>query len=92
MPPPAQRQEVAEATVRCLRRYVPHRPGDCIPLRWPDSRRSDSSSNAMNAMESHPWELSFSYGRALQEPVLSAWKGKESNVEAAQRVFFKRCR
>jgi fructose-bisphosphate aldolase class I len=46
----------------------------------------------MNAMGSHPWQLSFSYGRALQEPVLETWKGQENNVAAAQQAFFKRCR
>ena len=48
--------------------------------------------NAMNAMGSHPWQLSFSYGRALQEPVLATWKGQESNTAAAQQAFFNRCR
>ena len=48
--------------------------------------------NAMNAMDANPpWQLSFSYGRALQAPVLAAWKGQESNVAEAQRAFFKRC-
>jgi fructose-bisphosphate aldolase class I len=46
----------------------------------------------MNAMGPHPWELSFSYGRALQEPPLSAWKGKEANVAEAQRLFQRRAR
>jgi fructose-bisphosphate aldolase class I len=48
--------------------------------------------NAMNAMGSHPWQISFSYGRALQEPVLEAWKGHEGNVTAAQRALLERCR
>ena len=86
-------QEVAEATVRCLRRYVPAAvPGIVFLSGGQTPEEATAHLNAMNAMGSHPWELSFSYGRALQEPVLSAWKGKESNVEAAQRVFFKRCR
>jgi fructose-bisphosphate aldolase class I len=47
--------------------------------------------NAMNAMfDNLPWELSFSYGRALQEPVLQAWKGKEANVPAAQQAYYHR--
>ncbi len=40
--------------------------------------------NAMNAAGPHPWELSFSYGRALQAPALKAWGGEAANVEAAQ--------
>ena len=39
--------------------------------------------NAMNARGPHPWELSFSYGRALQAPALKAWGGKAENAEAA---------
>ena len=39
-----------------------------------------------------PWQLSFSYGRALQQSTLDAWQGKGSNVAAAQRVFLKRAR
>jgi len=46
--------------------------------------------NAMNAMGEHPWQLSFSYGRALQQPVLEAWRGEEANVPAAQRAFYRR--
>jgi len=48
--------------------------------------------NAMNAMGPHPWQVSFSYGRALQAPVLAVWKGHEGNVGAAQKIFLKRCR
>ena len=43
--------------------------------------------NAMNACGPHPWELSFSYGRALQAPALKAWGGKEENAEAGQRAY-----
>ena len=44
----------------------------------------------MNRLGPYPWEVSFSYGRALQAPVLAAWKGKESNVAAAQKMLLKR--
>ena len=43
-------------------------------------------------MGKHPWELSFSYGRALQDPVLKAWKGKAANVPAAKEAFLLRAR
>jgi fructose-bisphosphate aldolase class I len=46
----------------------------------------------MNAMGEHPWELSFSYGRALQAPVLDAWRGDAANVPGAQRAFHNRSR
>ena len=48
--------------------------------------------NAMNAREPHPWELSFSYGRALQAPALKAWRGDPANVEAAQKAFYRRAK
>ena len=48
--------------------------------------------NAMNKRGPHPWELSFSYGRALQAPALKAWGGKAENVQAAQRAFHLRAK
>ena len=48
--------------------------------------------NAMNARGPHPWQLSFSYGRALQAPALKAWGGKPENVEAAQRAYYHRAK
>jgi fructose-bisphosphate aldolase class I len=43
--------------------------------------------NAMNARSPHPWQLSFSYGRALQAPALKAWGGEPAKVEAAQNAY-----
>jgi fructose-bisphosphate aldolase class I len=86
-------QQVAEATVRCLSRYVPAAvPGIVFLSGGQSPEDATGHLNAMNAMGSHSWQLSFSYGRALQEPVLETWKGQESNVAAAQQAFFKRCR
>jgi fructose-bisphosphate aldolase, class I len=48
--------------------------------------------NAMNAIGPHPWELSFSYGRALQAPALKAWRGEPGNVEEAQKAFYRRAK
>ena len=48
--------------------------------------------NAMNALGAHPWELSFSYGRALQEPVLKTWAGQPANVPAAQKAYHLRAK
>ena len=45
-----------------------------------------------NARGPHPWQLSFSYGRALQAPALKAWEGKPENVEAAQRAYYHRAK
>jgi fructose-bisphosphate aldolase class I len=46
----------------------------------------------MNARAPHPWELSFSYGRALQAPALRAWGGEPTNVDAAKRAFYHRAK
>jgi fructose-bisphosphate aldolase class I len=46
----------------------------------------------MNAMGEHPWALSFSYGRALQGPVLESWRGNAANVPTAQQFFYQRAK
>jgi fructose-bisphosphate aldolase class I len=46
----------------------------------------------MNKIGGGPWELSFSYGRALQAPALKAWGGKSENIEAAQQAYFHRAK
>jgi fructose-bisphosphate aldolase class I len=48
--------------------------------------------NAMNALDAFPWELSFSYGRALQAPALQAWGGEASNLGAGQKAFYHRAK
>jgi fructose-bisphosphate aldolase class I len=48
--------------------------------------------NAMNAKGPHPWQLSFSYGRALQAPALKAWGGQADNVEAGKRAYYHRAK
>ncbi|MCC9075208.1 fructose-bisphosphate aldolase class I [Litorilinea aerophila] len=92
-PRQASTQEVAEATVRILRRAVPAAvPGIVFLSGGQSPVQATENLNAMNAMGSHPWELSFSYGRALQEPVLQAWRGDPANVAAAQQAFYHRAR
>jgi fructose-bisphosphate aldolase, class I len=48
--------------------------------------------NAMNQRGPHPWQLSFSYGRALQAPALKAWRGRAENVEDAQKAYYRRAK
>jgi fructose-bisphosphate aldolase, class I len=85
-------QEVAEATVRCLKSYVPAAvPGIVFLSGGQSAEDATDHLNAMNLLGPHPWPLSFSYGRALQAPVLVAWKGQEINATAAQQAFFARC-
>jgi fructose-bisphosphate aldolase, class I len=85
-------QDVAVATIRCLRRHVPAAvPGIVFLSGGQSAEDATDHLNTMNAMGGQPWELSFSYGRALQAPVLAAWRGLDANVAAAQRALSKRC-
>jgi fructose-bisphosphate aldolase class I len=87
-------EEVARRTVRCLRRAVPAAvPGIVFLSGGQSAELATAHLNAMNAMgETHPWQLSFSYGRALQEPPLKTWKGDAANVGKAQAAFAHRAR
>jgi fructose-bisphosphate aldolase class I len=85
-------QQVAEATIRCMARYVPAAvPGIVFLSGGQSAEVATDHLNAMNKLGPHPWEISFSYGRALQAPVLAAWKGQEGNLAAAQQMLLKRC-
>jgi fructose-bisphosphate aldolase class I len=80
--------EVAERTVRTFLRHVPAAvPGVVFLSGGQSDEQATARLNEMNKLGSHPWELSFSYGRALQAPTLKAWKGEASNVGAAQSAF-----
>jgi len=86
-------QEVAEATLQCFYKHVPAAvPGIVFLSGGQTDEDATAHLNAMNAMGPHPWELSFSYGRALQAPALKAWGGKPENVEAAQRAYYHRAK
>ncbi len=89
----ASPREVAEATVRCLRRHVPAAvPGIVFLSGGQSDELATEHLSLMNRLGSNPWELSFSYGRALQAPALKAWAGEEANAEAAQKAFYHRAR
>jgi fructose-bisphosphate aldolase class I len=86
-------QEVAEQTVRCFRRHVPAAvPGIVFLSGGQTDEDATAHLNAMNAMGPHPWELSFSYGRALQAPSLKAWAGEPANVGSGQAAYLHRAR
>jgi len=90
-PQQASVQEVAEATVRCMKRVVPAAvPGLVFLSGGQSDLQATEHLNAMNRLPDLPWQLSFSYGRALQAPVLKAWKGEPGNVADAQRAFHHR--
>jgi fructose-bisphosphate aldolase class I len=87
-PKRASREEVAERTVKVLKRCVP----PAVPgIAFLSGGQSDEDATAhlslMNQLGPLPWKLSFSYGRALQAAALKAWAGKPENVAAGQRAF-----
>jgi fructose-bisphosphate aldolase class I len=89
----ASHEEVAEHTLRCFKRHVPAAvPGIVFLSGGQSDEDATANLNAMNALGPNPWQLSFSYGRALQAPALKAWAGKEENVEAAQRAYYHRAK
>ena len=86
-------QEVAEQTVKCFKRHVPAAvPGIVFLSGGQTDEDATAHLNAMNAMGPHPWELSFSYGRALQAPALKAWRGAADNVQAGQAAYLHRAK
>lgn len=86
-------EEVAKETVRCLTEVVPGElPGIVFLSGGQGDVEATAHLNEMNRLGDHPWELSFSYGRALQAPSLDAWKGNPSNVEAGQKALYHRAR
>jgi fructose-bisphosphate aldolase, class I len=83
--------EVAERTVRVLKRTVPAaQPGVVFLSGGQSDVDATAHLNAMAAMKGLPWPLTFSYSRALQNPALKAWRGSRDNVAAAQRAFHHR--
>ena len=86
--PQASIQEVAEMTVQCLKENV---PSDLPGITFLSGGQSDVNAtahlDAMNKIGGFSWKLSFSYGRALQQPSLKAWLGKEENAPQAQEAL-----
>lgn len=92
--PAATPEEVAEATLRVLMRCVPASvPGIVFLSGGQTPEEATANLNAINQRVSRaPWRLSFSYGRALQSPVLEAWKGRKEQATAAQQAFLTRAK
>jgi len=89
----ASPEQVAEATLSVFRRVVPAAiPGIFFLSGGQTPEESTENLNALNSMGYPPWELSFSYGRALQEPAQKAWAGKLDNADKAQAAMKKRAR
>jgi fructose-bisphosphate aldolase, class I len=85
--------DAAKATLEVLYKHVPAAVPGIVFLSGGQSDEDASAHlSAMNAVGPHPWELSFSYGRALQAPSLKAWRGEETNVQSAQDAFAHRAK
>src|SRR5213593_706349 len=92
-PEQARVEEVARWTLRVLRECVPPAvPGIVFLSGGQTDEAATAHLSEMNRIGGVPWQLSFSYGRALQGPALKAWAGKPENVEAGQRALYQRAR
>lgn len=93
-PHQARVDEVAERTLRCLRRTVPPAvPGILFLSGGQSGEDAATHLNAMNKrFGPHPWKLGFSFGRALQEEALKTWRGNNENWTAAQESLLRRAR
>jgi len=91
-PVQANIEEVAERTVECLLKNVPSELAGIVFLSGGQSAKlATAHLNTMNVNNKDlPWPLSFSYGRALQEPCLKIWGGNSANIEAAQKGLLHR--
>ena len=88
-------EDVARWTVKCLRECVPAAVPGCVFLSGGQSDElATAHLNAMNALfkDQLPWQLTFSYGRALQQAAMQTWKGQDANVSAAQKELYRRAK
>ena len=89
----ASAERIADATLSCFRRHVPPAVPGIVFLSGGQSEvEATVNLNAINQLDGRPWPLSFSYGRALQASALTAWRGSQDAVGAAQAAFVHRAR
>jgi fructose-bisphosphate aldolase class I len=92
-PSQAAVEKVADLTVACLKETVPSAvPGIVFLSGGQSPELASAHLNAINALGPLPWEVSFSFARALQDPALSTWRGDPTQREKAQAVFLHRAR
>lgn len=81
-------EEVAQKTISCFKEVVPAQvSGIAFLSGGQDDIEATANLNAINKHKDLPWNLTFSYGRALQSAALKAWRGKSENIEKAQKIF-----
>ena len=93
-PKQASVEDVAAATLRCLRRHVPAAvPGIVFLSGGQNDVVATKHLNAINRIvAAKPWKISFSYGRALQDPALEGWHGKDEHLNAGQQALYHRAK
>ena len=85
--------QVADATIACFREVVPAAvPGIVFLSGGQGDEEATANLDAINKLGPHPWQVSFSYGRALQAAALNAWKGADANADAGRKAFLHRAR
>jgi fructose-bisphosphate aldolase class I len=85
--------EVADATIRCFRHVVPAAvPGILFLSGGQSDEEATANLDAINKRKPLPWQVSFSYGRALQAAALTAWGGQDSNAGAGQKAYLHRAK
>lgn len=86
-------QQIAENTISCFSEVLPDElPGVVFLSGGQGPEEATQNLQAIVEKANNPWKYSFSFGRALQEPVLQAWKGSDDNIQAAQTAFIQRAR
>ncbi|MDW6021783.1 class I fructose-bisphosphate aldolase [Mesorhizobium sp. BAC0120] len=89
----ASQEEVAEKTLRVLKNTVPPAvPGIAFLSGGQSDEEATAHLSILNSTGTHPWKLTYSYGRALQAAALKAWGGKAANLAAGQRAFTHRAK
>lgn len=86
-------EEIANATMRTFHMSVPHEVGGIVFLSGGQTpKRSTENLNAIAKLGAQPWPITFSFSRAIEEPVLMAWQGKSENIPEAQKTLLHACR
>ena len=92
-PEQASPEQVAEMTIRCMKRNVPAAvPGVAFLSGGQTPEQATANLNAMNQLGGVPWRLTYSYARALQQAAMDAWKGEKSNMDAGRSAIAARAK
>jgi fructose-bisphosphate aldolase class I len=86
-------EQVAQATLRTFHMSVPHEVAGIVFLSGGQTpKRSTENLNAIAKMGAQPWPITFSFSRAIEEPMLLAWAGKKENIEKSQEALLENCK